>query len=100
LLNKKLIATISDMTGLTEKKTRELVEKTFKAIVASLEEERRVDVRGLGVFEVRLRAGHKARNPRSGESVQVPDNLIVKFNTSATLARKFTALAKKEYADE
>lgn len=99
MLNKKLIATISDMVGLTEKKTKEIFDATFVAIAVSLEEERRVDVRGFGAFKVHLRNARKARNPRTGETVDMPEIFVLRFKPATHLANKFKQLARKESVD-
>jgi integration host factor subunit beta len=58
-------------------KTKEIVQKTFNAIVETLVEERRIELRNFGVFEVKARAARKARNPRTGQRVDVPEKFVV-----------------------
>src|ERR1044071_62540 len=78
---KEIVKTISEEIGLTQLKTKEIVQKTFNAIVECLVEEpdRRVELRHFGVFDVKERAARKARNPRTGERVDVPENYVVTF---------------------
>ena len=66
---KEIVKTISDEIGLTQLKTKEIVQKTFDAIVETLVEEGRIELRNFGVFEVKKRAARKARNPRTGDKV-------------------------------
>ena len=66
MTKKEIVKTISDEIGLTQLKTKEIVQKTFDAIVETLVEERRIELRNFGVFEVKKRAARKARNPRTG----------------------------------
>ncbi|MCE5388710.1 MAG: integration host factor subunit beta [Acidithiobacillus sp.] len=47
----------------------------------------RIEIRDFGVFEIRLRPARKARNPRSGGAVAVPDRNHVHFRPG-TLLRK------------
>ncbi len=47
----------------------------------------RIEVRDFGVFETRLRPARKARNPRNGSAVAVPDQYYVHFRPG-TLLRK------------
>ncbi len=42
-------------------------------------EERRIELRNFGVFEVKKRAARKARNPRTGDKVYVPEKYVVTF---------------------
>ena len=41
--------------------------------------EGRIELRDFGVFEVKRRKPRKARNPQSGETVQVPERVAVRF---------------------
>ena len=60
---KEIVKTISEEIGLTQLKTKEIVQKTFDAIVETLVEDHRIELRNFGVFEVKRRAARKARNP-------------------------------------
>src|SRR6478609_1856955 len=70
---------ISDKTGLTQLQTKDIVDLTFEAIVNTLLAEGRIELRNFGVFEVKQRKARKARNPRTGEKVDVPPKNVVTF---------------------
>ena len=76
---KEIVKTISEELGLTQLRTKEIVQKTFDAIVDTLVEEKRIELRNFGVFEVKKRAPRKARNPRTGEKVYVSEKYVVTF---------------------
>jgi nucleoid DNA-binding protein len=76
---KEIVKQISDRIGLTQLKTKEIVQQTFDAIVETLLEVGRIELRNFGVFEVKRRKARKARNPRTGEPVEVPPKLVVSF---------------------
>jgi len=76
---KEIVKQISDRIGLTQLKTKEIVQQTFDAIVDTLITERRIELRNFGVFEVKERKPRKARNPRTGEKVDVPSKFVVTF---------------------
>jgi len=76
---KEIVATIAEEIGLTQLKTKEIVQKTFDAIVATLVRDGRIELRNFGVFEVKRRAPRKARNPRTGDKVYVPAKNVVTF---------------------
>ena len=67
MTKKEIVKTISEEIGLTQLKTKEIVQKTFDAIVETLVEDHRIELRNFGVFEVKQRAARKARNPRTGD---------------------------------
>lgn len=79
MTKKEIVKTISEELGLTQLKTKEIVQKTFDAIVDTLVEEKRIELRNFGVFEVKKRAPRKARNPRTGEKVFVAEKYVVTF---------------------
>ena len=79
MTKKEIVKQISDEIGLTQLKTKEIVQKTFNAIVDTLIRERRIELRNFGVFEVKKRKARKARNPKTSESVFVPPKFVVTF---------------------
>lgn len=89
---KEIVKAISDEIGMTQLKTKEIVQKTFDAIVATLIEERRIELRNFGVFEVKKRAPRKARNPRTGEKVFVPEKFVVTFKPGKEMEEKVRQL--------
>jgi nucleoid DNA-binding protein len=89
---KEIVKTISEEIGLTQLKTKEIVQKTFDAIVEALVEERRIELRNFGVFEVKVRAARKARNPRTGERVDVPEKSVVTFKPGKEMEERVRQL--------
>ena len=79
MTKKEIVKTISEEIGLTQLKTKEIVQKTFDAIVETLVTEGRIELRNFGVFEVKKRAARRARNPRTGDKVSVPEKFVVTF---------------------
>jgi integration host factor subunit beta len=91
---KEIVKTISEEIGLTQLKTKEIVQKTFDAIVETLVEERRIELRNFGVFEVKQRAARKARNPRTGAKVFVPEKFVVTFKPGKEMEEKVRQLER------
>ena len=85
MTKKEIVKTISDEIGLTQLKTKEIVQKTFDAIVETLCEDGRIELRNFGVFEVKKRAARKARNPRTGDPVEVAARPVPVFKPSKEL---------------
>jgi integration host factor subunit beta len=76
---KEIVKQIADKIGLTQLKTKDIVQQTFDAIVETLLEVGRIELRNFGVFEVKQRKARKARNPRTGQRVDVPPKNVVTF---------------------
>ena len=89
---KEIVRTISEEIGLTQLKTKEIVQKTFDAIVDTLVTDLRIELRNFGVFEVKRRAQRKARNPRTGEKVDVPEKFVVTFKPGKEMEKRVREL--------
>jgi nucleoid DNA-binding protein len=76
---KEIVKQISERIGLTQLKTKDIVQQTFDAIVETLLEVGRIELRNFGVFEVKKRKARRARNPRTGDPVDVPPKNVVTF---------------------
>ena len=99
MTKKEIVKTISEEIGLTQLKTKEIVQKTFDAIVEALVTEGRIELRNFGVFEVKPRAARKARNPRTGEKVLVPAKYVVTFKPGKEMEEKVARLTVEEESE-
>ncbi|QEF98854.1 DNA-binding protein HU [Stieleria maiorica] len=79
MTKKDIVRTISDEVGLTQQQTKKIVQRTFDSIIETLVREGRIELRNFGVFEVKPRAARRARNPRTGDEVIVPEKYVVTF---------------------
>ncbi len=91
---KEIVKQISDQIGLTQLKTKEIVQLTFDAIVDTLLADRRIELRNFGVFEVKMRKARKARNPRTGEKVDVPPKYVVTFKPGKEMEERVRQLTE------
>ena len=98
MTKKEIVKTISEEIGMTQLKTKEIVQKTFDAIVETLVDEGRIELRNFGVFEVKKRAARKARNPRTGQRVDVPEKYVVTFKPGKEMEEKVRQLEAREAA--
>jgi len=92
---KEIVKTISEEIGLTQLKTKEIVQKTFDAIVDTLVEDGRIELRNFGVFEVKKRAARRARNPRTGQRVDVPEKYVVTFKPGKEMEERVKELEEQ-----
>jgi integration host factor subunit beta len=80
--------------NLTQLATKEIVQWTFEAIIDTLVREGRIELRNFGVFEVKQRKPRKARNPRTGERVNVEAKNVVTFQPGKTMEKRVREEAK------
>ena len=103
MTKKEIVKQISERIGLTQLKTKEIVQQTFDAIVDTLLEVGRIELRNFGVFEVKQRKARKARNPRTGQRVDVPPKNVVTFKPGKEMeerVRKMTNLPTLQEDEE
>jgi integration host factor subunit beta len=70
---------ISGKTGVPQEVVRDVVQAFLDEIIQELTEGERLEFRDFGVFESVVRGPRKARNPRTGEPVQIPEKRVVHF---------------------
>jgi len=71
--------------GLTKKQTEIVIETVFESIKDALIKGEKVEIRGFGNFKLRSRKARKARNPKTGESVEVPPKKVPYFKVGKEL---------------
>ena len=80
--------------NLTQLATKEIVQWTFDAIIETLVAEGRIELRNFGVFEVKQRKPRKARNPRTGDRVDVAAKNVVTFQPGKEMEERVRKFAK------
>ena len=82
----ELIEKIAEkVDGLSKKQTEVVVETIFESIKESLAKGGKVEIRGFGNFRLRSRNARKARNPKTGEAVDVPPKKVPYFKVGKEL---------------
>ena len=74
-------------TGLTKKDCALALDAVLESIQDALSQEEKVALMGFGSFEVKNRAARTARNPRTGETVSLPESKAVSFHAGAGLKK-------------
>lgn len=71
--------------GLTLKQTEIIVDTVFDSMKEALAGGDKIEIRGFGNFRLRERRPRKARNPKTGESVDVPQKVALHFKMGKAL---------------
>ena len=88
MTKKDLVLKIVDQCGVRPSLAHEMVQLVFDEITATLVEEGRIELRNFGVFQVKKRKARRARNPRTGEKVMVPERLVVTFKPGREMEQR------------
>jgi DNA-binding protein HU-beta len=81
----ELIDHVAEKTELSKKEVERILETVIGAIQNALKEGQKVSVTGLGTFIVKDKKARMARNPKTGEQVQVPAKKSPKFKAGKEL---------------
>ena len=93
MTKKEIVRIISERAHLTQLQTKEIVQWTFDAIIETLLREGRIELRNFGVFEVKRRKARKARNPRTGDKVNVDAKNVVTFQPGKEMEKQVRRMA-------
>ena len=81
----ELIAAVADKAELSKKDA----EKAVKAVIDSISEELKaggkVQLVGFGTFDVKTRAARTGLNPRTKETIQIPEAKVPSFKAGSAL---------------
>jgi len=69
----------------TKKEAQTAVEGVFEAIKGSLKKKDQVAISGFGTFKVKETKARTGRNPKTGESIQIPAKKKIAFKASKDL---------------
>ena len=84
---RNLVNEISSRTGLSQIETKKIVECFLDSVARSLIEGNNIEIRGFGRFKIRNRNGYKARNPRTGEPIEIRAGKVPVFEPSRELKK-------------
>ncbi|HEY4476603.1 MAG TPA: HU family DNA-binding protein [Candidatus Paceibacterota bacterium] len=80
-----LVDAVYEKIGGTKVQAEQAVDTVVDSIVSSLKKGEEVSIAGLGIFSTKQRAARTARNPRTGEAIQVAAMKVPKFRAAKAL---------------
>lgn len=81
----ELVEKVQELMGDTKAAAERVVDTIFNGISGTLKSGGEVSIAGFGIFSVKKRDARKARNPKTGETVNVPATKVPKFRASKAL---------------
>lgn len=86
LTKAEIVEMIAESSGLSKKDIHRVLDSFFENVKDALTQDRVVEFRGFGTFEIRTRKGRdRARNPKTGEIVSVKDHGVAVFRPGKEL---------------
>jgi DNA-binding protein HU-beta len=80
-----IIDKVHEVVGGTRADAERAVETMIDAIAESLKKGKEVSIAGLGIFATKTRNARTGRNPRTGESIDIPSMRVPKFRAAKAL---------------
>jgi integration host factor subunit beta len=81
----ELVDEVSRVSDLTKKHSEVIVETVFRSIIAALQRGEKIELRGFGSFRLRQREPRNGRNPKTGDTVDVPPKKVPYFKPGKEL---------------
>lgn len=75
----ELVAKVSETTGVKKVDLQRSLEAMIHTIIETIKTGDKVNITGLGIFKLKDKKARMARNPKTGESIQVPAKKAPKF---------------------
>ncbi len=87
-----LVSKVAASTNQSKVVTRKILDNFLEAVGDTLAAGNNIEIRGFGSFKVKKRKAQVARNPRTGERVNIPSRFVPAFKPSRNLLKR---VAKK-----
>jgi integration host factor subunit beta len=81
----ELVEKVAEKIHLTKKQTEVIVNILLNCITEALSEGDKVELRGFGSFRIRSRNPREGRNPKTGDTVQIPAKKVPFFKAGKEL---------------
>ncbi len=88
MTTKELAVAVANEKGSPIAAAREDVNMVIDCIARAIAKGEDVKISGLGTFKVKTSAARKARNPKTGEEIQIPAKKVAKFIPAKELKTK------------
>jgi len=86
----ELTANVAKRVGVSRAVARTALDAILDEILDTVRSGGRLPIEGFGTFEVVTRGARQGRNPRSGETIQIPERQKVKFSPGKYLKEATT----------
>jgi len=100
ITKKELVLRIAEQTHQKQTVTRDIIQLFIDEVITELARGNRLELRDFGVFEVKVRKARKARNPKTGDEVRVPEKRVVTIKPGKKMKEQINLHAEAQMAAE
>jgi len=84
----EIVENVFPRVKVSKKNIHRVIDLFFEQIKTGLLADKVIELRGIGTFEIRMRKGRKARNPKTGDAVMVRNHGVAHFRPGRELKQK------------
>ena len=92
ITKQSLIQEIAKSTGFVRNDIKTVIEQFLDLVGEKLIEGSTIEIRGFGTFACKPRKARPARNPRTGETVQIEERMVPTFKFSNDIKDKINSI--------
>ena len=85
MTKEEVVNILYSQTGMKKEETKVLVDGFLSVLASALKEGKRIDFRGFGHFEVKIRKPSRGRITGTGKEVDIPERAVPVFKASNIL---------------
>jgi DNA-binding protein HU-beta len=85
LTKSEMLNRLAEMTGLKKKEVQSVLEAQKELLIKILKKEKKYKLNDMGIFQIKHRKARKARNPQTGEIINVKAKTVLKFRVAKVL---------------
>ena len=88
MTKREIVKSVSEKTGFTQKDVLTVVDNVFETI-ANVVANEDVAITGFGTFDIKISKARQARNPKTGETIHIPEKKAPKFKVGKAFKEIF-----------
>lgn len=94
LTKAEIIENIHPLVKVSKKNIHTVLDLFFEELKKGLLRDKIIELRGFGTFEIKMRRGRRARNPKTGAAVEVVNHGVAVFRPGRELKQRAWELRK------
>ena len=87
MIKQDIVDNVAKATGLTKVEVEAVLNESFSEIISALSNNEKIELRGFGTFSVKHRLPQKARNPKTGDPIFLPERYVPVFKPSKLMKK-------------
>ncbi len=87
MIKQDIVDNVANATGLTKVEVEAVLNESFSEIITALSNNEKIELRGFGTFSAKHRLPKKARNPKTGDPIFLPERYVPVFKPSKLMKK-------------